>query len=570
MTRRAAAEPAKHAPPTATRRSRIGLALYSLLLVVACFVVVLSDLPSRDVLWQGALWMPLIGAAQLTRVAATPQIEVDRSLASIVIVAAALLLPVPAVVLFTFIGLLSPQEINRQAPLVMALFNRAQFALSGACAGLAASPLLGSGSAAWRLILAVVLASVAFALVNNVFLAVVLVIRRGLDWRRAVADVSNPFPRFVVNAGVSSTLSLLLVVLVRDVGWWSVALLIAPLWLSHSAQQSARRAQDRAEQLAVRVRQLEVLNMLSDRLLSVHTMSEVPTIVSVALETALETSGVEVDLSAERDRSGVTTVPVAGCEPAAILVPSRIDDDDRAMVEASAALVGLALTRLAVEAELAETERARTALTGRILEEATHERSRIAVSVHDEVLPLFAAAQMKIDTLEMSIERDPSGAAAVIESAMDAVASGISELRDTLETLRRSTLVPGTLRSGVQKLLAELQTRTGVKATLNAPDPLPPLPFAVELLAFETIRGGLANVEKHAHATSLLVELDVSGGRLVLVMQDDGRGFDPATVGRRSHGLALMRQRVELARGLFEVSGAVGTGTTVRLEVPTW
>jgi signal transduction histidine kinase len=343
-------------------------------------------------------------------------------------------------------------------------------------------------------------------------------------------------------------------VLIRDVGWWSVALLVAPLWLSHSAQESARRAQDRAEQLAVRVRQLEMLNMLSDRLLSVRSATNVPGIVSVALETALGTSGVEVDLTGQRITSAVASVPIAGCEPAAILVPSRIGDEDRAMVEASAALVGLTLTRLQVEAELAETERARTALTGRILEEATHERSRIAMAMHDDVLPLFAAAQMRIDTLETSLERDPAGAVALIDGAMDAVTEGISELRDTLESLRRSTLVPGTLRDGVLKLLAELQTRTGVKATLTAPDSLPPLPFAVELLAFETVRGGLANVEKHAQATSLLVELDVSGGRLVLVMQDDGRGFDPATVGRRSHGLALMRQRVELARGLFEVS----------------
>lgn len=570
MTEPAAVDTARPAEPTASRRSRVGVPVYTALLVAACVGVVVSDLPSRDVLLQGLLWMPLIAGAQLTRVMVVPQIEVDWTLASIVIVAAAVLLPMPALVLFTFVGLLSPHEIHRQASLVMALFNRAQNALSGACAALLAAPVLGDGSVVWRLVMAVTVASVAFAIANNVFLVIVVVLRRGLTWRRAIEDVSNPFPRFAANAGVSSILSLLLVVLIRDVGWWSVALLVAPLWLSHSAQESARRAQDRAEQLAVRVRQLEMLNMLSDRLLSVRSATNVPGIVSVALETALGTSGVEVDLTGQRITSAVASVPIAGCEPAAILVPSRIGDEDRAMVEASAALVGLTLTRLQVEAELAETERARTALTGRILEEATHERSRIAMAMHDDVLPLFAAAQMRIDTLETSLERDPAGAVALIDGAMDAVTEGISELRDTLESLRRSTLVPGTLRDGVLKLLAELQTRTGVKATLTAPDSLPPLPFAVELLAFETVRGGLANVEKHAQATSLLVELDVSGGRLVLVMQDDGRGFDPATVGRRSHGLALMRQRVELARGLFEVSGAVGAGTTVRLEVPTW
>lgn len=544
------------------------MSVYSGLLVATCVGVVFIDPPSGDVLLQGALWIPLIAGAQLTRVAALPRIEVDRSLASIVVVAAALLLPLQAVVLFTFVGLLSPQEISRQATLVMALFNRAQLALSGGVAALAAAPVLGES--VWRLVLAVVVASAAFALVNDVFLAVVVVLRRGLTWQRAIEDVSNPFPRFLLNAVVSATLSLLLAVLVRDVGAWSVALLVAPMWLSHSAQQSARRAQDRAEELADRVRELEMLNNLSGELLSVRTVAQVPDIVATALRTALDVPTVEVDLEGTRSGTQIPAVAVAGSEPAAILIPAGVDDDARAVVEASAALLGLTLTRLKLEQELAETERARTALTARILEEATHERSRIAMGVHDNVLPLFAAAQMKIDTVEATLERDPSRAAGLIDGAMHAVTDGISELRDTLEALRRSTLVPGTLREGVSKVLAELQSRTGVRTSLDAPDPMPHLPFAVELLAFETVRGGLANVEKHAGATSLHVSFEADEGRLVLVMRDDGRGFDPATVGERSHGLALMRQRAELARGRFDITSTIGEGTTIRLEVPTW
>ena len=568
MTEPSAIDTAPPAPPTASRRSRVGMPVYCALLVAACAGIVLADPPTREVLVQGLLWMPLIAAGQMTRVVILPRIEFDRSLASLVIVAAAVLLPPSAVVLFTAVGLLSPLELKRQAPLVMALFNRAQHALSGAAAAVAAAAVVGDGSAP-RLVLAVLLASIAFAVANGVFPVVALVLRRGLTWRRAVEDVADPFPRFAVNAGVSSTLSALLVVLVRDVGWWSVLLLVAPLWLSHSAQQSARAAQDRAEQLALRVRQLETLNRLSDRLLRVHGRDDVPRIAASALTGALGTD-VEIDLHGTRDAATPTVVPLTGAEPAVLLVSGDIDDDDRAMVEASAALVGLTLTRLAVEAELAENERARTALTGRILEEATHERSRIALAVHDDVLPLFAAAQMKIDTLEMVLETHPDRASEMIDDAMAAVTHGIAELRDTLESLRRSTLVPGTLREGVAKLLADLQARTGVRTALEAPERLPDLPFAVELLAFETIRGGLANVEKHAGASTLHVELDGGEGRLVLVMQDNGRGFDPAKVGRRSHGLALMRQRAELARGRFEVTGAPGAGTTMRLEVPTW
>ena len=541
---------------------------YSAALVALCVLVFVSDIPPGSVLAQGLLWMPLIAAGQLTAISILPELDVDASLASIVIVAAALLLPPQAVVLFTFVGLLSPQEVRREATVVMALFNRAQFALSGAAAGYAA--MLVSGGATWRLIVASAAASMMFEVANIAWMTVMLVVRRGRRLRQALEEMANPFPRFALNTSVSATLSLLLAVLVRDVGAWSVALLVAPLWLSHSAQESARRAEDRAEELAARVLQLEMLNRISRELLSVRGVEQVPAIAAPALESTLG-AAVAVRLDGASDAEGGPAVAVVGHEPAAIVIPDGIPEQATAVIDAVAALIGLTLTRLQLETELAETERARTALTGRILEEATHERSRIAMGIHDDVLPLFAAAQMKIDTLEMVLERDdPVRSQEMADSAMQAVTDGISELRDTLEALRGSTLVPGTLREGVQKLLAELNSRTGIRGVVHAPADLPQLPFAVELLAFETLRGCVANVEKHAGATSLDVALQADDGKLVVLMRDDGRGFDPTTIGQRSHGLALMRQRAELARGSFAISNRDVGGTEVRLEVPTW
>jgi signal transduction histidine kinase len=401
-------------------------------------------------------------------------------------------------------------------------------------------------------------------------LAVMLVVRRGRSWAQAMAESANPFPRFTLNATVSAMMSLLIVVLVRDVSRWSVVLVAIPLWLSHSAQQSARVAQDRAEQLTARVRELEMLNSLSGELLSVHDASVVAPIASEILGRALERGAVTIDLTGDT-AAGATHVEIPGAAPASIVLTDESDAASNAVLEAAASLIGLTLTRLEVEAELAETERARTALTGRIREEATHARSRIAMSVHDDVLPLFAAAQMQIDNAEMLLEIDDrEQAAAVIDKATSAVSDGIRSLRDTLEALRGSTLVPGTVVAGARRLMADLQARTGIRSQVDAPDPMPELPFAVELLAYETLRGCLANIEKHSHATIVHVEFRCDAGRLVLLMQDDGRGFDPTAIGRRSHGLALMRQRAELARGSFDITGTPGAGTATRLEVPTW
>ena len=549
------------------------MSAYSGALLALCLaIVVLGD--SSRYLPDALYWTALIAAANLARVStstAVRDLHTEATLGSIVIVAASVMYNPSAVVLFAFIGSLNIRELRGEAPIVMAVFNRAMFALCGAMASLGATAVDGAvGQTPWYIVPAALVAMLCFDATNAVLLATMLVVRRGQTWADAFGHALNPFPRYALNASVSTMLSLLIIVLVQDVSGWAVLLIAIPVWLSHSAQRSAREAQERADQLAARVRELQMLNHLSTELLTVRDPAVVVPIASRALQTQYGEEHAVIDVEGGPSVPADRRIVLAGAEPAAIVLADGFGEP-RAVVEALASLVGLTLSRLELERELAETERARTALTGRILEEGTHERSRIAMEVHDDVLPLFAAAQMQIDNVDMLIEvGDTARATELVEKATTGVSDGIRALRDTLEALRQSTLVPGTVIDGVRKLLADLQARTGTRATLAAPDPMPELPFAVELLAYETIRGSLANVEKHAHASSVHVEFLDEGDRLVVHMRDDGRGFDPTKVGMRSHGVALMRQRAELARGSFDISGAPDKGTTVRLEVPTW
>lgn len=545
------------------------MTLYAVALTAICAAFVLSGDPDTY-LPDLFFWVAVIAAANMAEVSMTRQLETDATLGSIVIVASALIYDPGAVVLFAFVGALHRRELRGQAPVVMAVFNRAMMALCGAVAALGAAAVEAAiGTAPWVIVPAALVASLSFDATNTVLLATMLVVRRGQSWAGAFRHVLNPFPRYTMNAAVSTMLSLLVFVLVEDVSRWAILLIAIPLWLSHSAQRSAREAQDRADQLAARVRELQMLNALSAELLSVRDVESVVPLASHALEEQYG-EGVVIDLDGSLDAPDDERVAINGVDHATIVVNNGAAQP-RAVIEALASLVGLTLSRLELERELAATERARTVLTGRILEEATHERSRIAMAVHDDVLPLFAAAQMQIDNVDMMLElQDLDRATATVEQATTGVSDGIRALRDTLETLRESTLVPGTIVDGVRGLMADFQARTGIRSHVEAPDTMPDLPFAIELLAYETLRGCLANVEKHSRATTVHVEFQVDKARLVVLMQDDGRGFDPTAIGKRSHGLALMQQRAELARGSFDITGAPDAGTTVRLEVPTW
>jgi signal transduction histidine kinase len=77
----------------------------------------------------------------------------------------------------------------------------------------------------------------------------------------------------------------------------------------------------------------------------------------------------------------------------------------------------------------------------------------------------------------------------------------------------------------------------------------------------------ITNIARHAHASSVRVELSLQPRRLALTIDDDGRGFDPAGV-VGGHGLHGLAQRAAELGGAFDLSSRPGSGTQVRLTLP--
>ena len=98
----------------------------------------------------------------------------------------------------------------------------------------------------------------------------------------------------------------------------------------------------------------------------------------------------------------------------------------------------------------------------------------------------------------------------------------------------------------------------------------PPADPARDLEVLRIAQEALQNAVKHSHASHVTVVLRGDGDRLLLEIEDDGVGFDPAAEGIRSRrlGLTSMEERAERIGGTLEIRSAAGAGTTVRLEAP--
>ncbi|HXF37380.1 MAG TPA: PAS domain-containing protein [Actinomycetota bacterium] len=219
-------------------------------------------------------------------------------------------------------------------------------------------------------------------------------------------------------------------------------------------------------------------------------------------------------------------------------------------------------------AVLRDTMRERRRLMAKLERAQDEERRRIAADIHDDPIQAMSAASVHLQAL-MAGEEDPARRSALGE-VHAAVAEAIERLRHLLFELRPPS-VEGGLAGAVAAYLERAAAMGGFRGEVQDRMDEEPAPD-VSATAFRIVREAIANARKHAGPSRVTVELRSAHGGLRIRIADDGRGFDPALVGRPEPGhlgLGSMLERAELAGGWCRVETAPGRGTTVECWLPT-
>jgi PAS domain S-box-containing protein len=196
------------------------------------------------------------------------------------------------------------------------------------------------------------------------------------------------------------------------------------------------------------------------------------------------------------------------------------------------------------------------------------EKTRIARELHDELAQSLTA--LKMDTIWV---RDH------LATGNDALGARLSEMLATLDAsvaatrriaadLRPLVLDDLGLLPAIEWLGQNFQRRSGVTCELSINEDLDlGEPYATAV--FRILQESLVNVAKHARARRVQVAVTATGQEIVLQVQDDGAGFDPAAP-RRPHslGLAGLRERAQLLNGKVRIHSQLGQGTRVEVRIP--
>ncbi len=210
-------------------------------------------------------------------------------------------------------------------------------------------------------------------------------------------------------------------------------------------------------------------------------------------------------------------------------------------------------------------ERERRDSARRAVETEEQVRRRIALELHDEVGQLLTGVVLGLDRLAHEI---PAEHRDRVIRLQDIVRDGAEQVRGIARGLRPPSLEELGLRSALIGLITITGDVAGIAVFPQIQTNLPALPPDVELAVFRIAQESLTNVVRHASATRVDVAVTAGAGWLQLTVRDDGRGFEP-DADALGYGIPGMRERALIVGGDLEVRSAGGSGTSIRLSVPT-
>ena len=223
----------------------------------------------------------------------------------------------------------------------------------------------------------------------------------------------------------------------------------------------------------------------------------------------------------------------------------------------------------------AETERSH--LLRRLASAQEEEQRRISRELHDQIGQTVTGLSLGLKALEQGLAKGDASAASGQLRWLEQLAAQIGrDIHRTASDLRPTAIDDLGIFRAIEAYVAEWQERYDVRVDIQTFGRDHPLPPDVAAVLYRLVQEGLTNVLKHARASKVSIVLEKKPEGLALVLEDDGIGFDPESVGGNASGagqasglgLSGMKERVALLGGTIAVESAPGKGSTIFVQIP--
>ena len=244
--------------------------------------------------------------------------------------------------------------------------------------------------------------------------------------------------------------------------------------------------------------------------------------------------------------------------------------EERDLINSLADSLSSYLNRRHAEQALHAANERLQALSQQLMEVQENERRRLALDLHDEIGQSLTVVKMNLQRLERT--DNASDIAVLLQDCSTVIDQTLQYARNLSLELRPSLLDDLGLVPAVRWYLSRQAERAGWKLQVQADEALSP-PQHVAVACFRVLQEAVTNIMRHSKATVVTVSLSQQKRDLLLVIRDDGIGFDvrktfdDATSGH-SMGLLGMQERVRVLNGTLSIDSHPGQGSEVRIRIP--
>ncbi|MDE3087909.1 MAG: HAMP domain-containing protein [Chloroflexota bacterium] len=224
--------------------------------------------------------------------------------------------------------------------------------------------------------------------------------------------------------------------------------------------------------------------------------------------------------------------------------------------------------------ELRRKETLRGQLLVKLITAQEEERKRIARELHDQLGQALSAMTMGMEAAERALPPELDALKERLVRAKSLATRALEQTHELILDLRPIALDDLGLTAAMRSYAEEHLMPRGVDVQVTVQGTTRRLSPELEIALFRIVQEAVNNIANHAAAQHVQIGLEYRALWVQVIVQDDGRGFDPATVlgasnGKHGFGLLGMQERATLADGTFDIASLPGRGTRITITMPT-
>lgn len=226
------------------------------------------------------------------------------------------------------------------------------------------------------------------------------------------------------------------------------------------------------------------------------------------------------------------------------------------------------LSATVIARDVTATRRMENRIREALIEGQENERKRVARELHDGLGQLFTAIRLNFEHLESCIGKDANDETRIRMGNLEKnIKMAIEEVKGISHNLMPDLLEQFGLEAAMHDLIGNWSHDFSANLSLEIVDLRKDLPEPVSLTLYRMAQELITNAVRHSNAANIFVQLIDHGDTVMLMVEDDGSGFDPDSE-QIGLGLRNIRSRAELLEGTVDIDSYSGRGTVTTVEIP--